>query len=79
MNRTDIARAISEDLLSNDTLNEHDYVTDKLLSVVQDIILEHMKDYILFVRHNIISCMIGTISSLRKEIANNGRLFKVNL
>ena len=47
MNRTDIARAISEDLLNNDTLNEHDYDTDKLLSVVQDIILEHMKDYIL--------------------------------
>ena len=47
MNRTDIARAISEDLLSNDTLNEHDYDKDKLLSVVQDIILEHMKDYIL--------------------------------
>lgn len=47
MNRTDIARAISEDLLSNDALNERDYDKDKLLSVVQDIILEHMKDYIL--------------------------------
>lgn len=47
MNRTDIARAISEDLLSNDTLNEHDYDKDKLLSVVQDIILEDLKDCVI--------------------------------
>ncbi|MGN0496207.1 MAG: hypothetical protein ACI4GW_08265 [Lachnospiraceae bacterium] len=49
MDRKDIARAISEDLLNNDTLNEQDFShdTDELLQYVQSIILEHIKDYIL--------------------------------
>ena len=48
MNRTDIAKAISEDLLDNGALDEHNFGdTDTLLKCVQDIILEHMKDYII--------------------------------
>ena len=48
MNRTDIAKAISEDLLGNGALDEHNFGnTDALLKCVQDIILEHMKDYII--------------------------------
>ena len=48
MNRADIAKAISEDLLGNGALDEHNFGdTDALLKCVQDIILEHMKDYII--------------------------------
>lgn len=48
MNRADIAKAISEDLLDNGALDEHNFSdTDALLKCVQDIILEHMKDYII--------------------------------
>ena len=47
MNRTDIARAIAEDLLNNDVLDEHNfsYDTAAILEYVQNIILEHLKDY----------------------------------
>lgn len=47
MNRTDIAKAIAEDLLNNDVLDENNfsYDMDVLLDYVQKIILEHIKDY----------------------------------
>ncbi len=47
MNRNDIAKAIAEDLLNNDALDEHNfsYDTAALLEYVQNIILEHLKDY----------------------------------
>ncbi len=47
MNRTDIARAIAEDLLNNDVLDENNfsYDTFAILEYVQNIILEHLKDY----------------------------------
>ena len=47
MNRTDIAKAIAEDLLNNDALDEHNfsYDTAAILEYVQNIILEHLKDY----------------------------------
>lgn len=46
MNRTDIAKAIAEDLLNNDILDENNfYDTATILEYVQNIILEHIKDY----------------------------------
>ena len=47
MNRNDIAKAIAEDLLYNDALDEHNfsYDTVTILEYVQNIILEHLKDY----------------------------------
>jgi len=47
MNRTDIAKAIAEDLLNNDVLDENNfsYDTDALLDYVQNIVLEHIKEY----------------------------------
>ncbi|GFI29378.1 hypothetical protein IMSAGC013_00764 [Lachnospiraceae bacterium] len=47
MNRTDIAKAIAEDLLNNDVLDENNfsYDTAVILEYVQNIILEHLKDY----------------------------------
>ena len=41
MNRTDIAKAIAEDLLNNDVLDENNfsYDTDALLDYVQNIVL----------------------------------------
>ena len=47
MNRTDIAKAIAEDLLDNDVLDENNfsYDTAAILEYVQNIILEHLKDY----------------------------------
>ena len=51
MNRTDIAKAIAADLLDNDilddALDEHNfsYDTAAILEYVQNIILEHLKDF----------------------------------
>lgn len=47
MNRTDIAKAIAEDLLNNDVLDENNfsYDTAAILEYVQNIILKHIKDY----------------------------------
>lgn len=47
MNRNSIAKAIAEDLLNNEVLDENNfnYDTDALLNYVQKIILEHIKDY----------------------------------
>ena len=47
MNRTDIAKAIAEDLLNNDVLdkNNFSYDTAVILEYFQNIILEHLKDY----------------------------------
>ena len=47
MNRTDIAKAIAEDLLNNDVLdkNNFSYDTAVILEYVQNIILDHLKDY----------------------------------
>lgn len=47
MSRTDIAKAIAEDLLNNDVLDENNfsYDTAVILEYVQNIILEHLKDY----------------------------------
>ena len=49
MNRTDIAKAIAEDLLNNDVLDENNfsYDTDALLDYVQKTVLEHLKDYVI--------------------------------
>ena len=47
MNRTDIAKAIAADLLDNDVLDKHNFSYDiaAILEYVQNIILEHLKDY----------------------------------
>ena len=47
MNRNDIAKAIAADLLDNDVLDENNfsYDTVAILEYVQNIILEHLKDY----------------------------------
>ena len=47
MNRNDIAKAIAEDLLNNDVLDENNfsYDTEAVLDYVQKIILEHIKNY----------------------------------
>ena len=47
MNRTDIAKAIAADLLENDVLDENNfsYDTAAILEYVQDIILDHLKNY----------------------------------
>ena len=47
MNRTDIARAIAEDLLNNDVLDEHNfsYDTAAILEYVPTTIFERLKDY----------------------------------
>ena len=47
MNRTDIAKTIAKDLLNSDVLEEHNfsYDTAVILEYVQNIILEHLKDY----------------------------------
>lgn len=49
MNRTDIAKSIAKDLLNNDILDENNfsYDTAAILEYVQNIILEHIKDYFL--------------------------------
>lgn len=41
------AKTIAEDLLNNDVLDEHSfsYDTATILEYVQNIILEHLKDY----------------------------------
>lgn len=48
-NRTDIAYQIAADLLDNDAfdLNNFGYDVDSLLSFVQEIILNHLKDYLI--------------------------------
>lgn len=47
MNRTDIAKAIAADLLENDVLDENNfsYDTAAILEYVQNIILDHLKNY----------------------------------
>ncbi len=47
-NRTDIALSIATELLEQDALdlNNFGYDTDSLLSFVQEIILNHLKDYL---------------------------------
>ena len=47
MSRTDIAKAIAEDLLHNEVLDENNfsYDTDTILEYVENIILEHIKNY----------------------------------
>ncbi len=47
--RTDIALAISEDLLKQDALDVNNFScnTDALLDFVQEIILNHLKDYLI--------------------------------
>ena len=47
MNRNDIAKAIAADLLDNDVLDENNfsYDTAAILEYVQNIILEHLKDF----------------------------------
>ncbi len=47
--RTDIAMLIAEELLESDTLdlNNFGYDVDSLLSFVQEIILNHLKDYLI--------------------------------
>ena len=47
MNRTDIAKAIAEDLLNNDVLDENNfsYDTVAIIEYVQNIILDHLKEY----------------------------------
>lgn len=49
MNRTDIAKAIAADLLDNDVLdkNNFSYGTAAILEYVQNVVLEHLKDYYL--------------------------------
>ena len=46
-NRDNIADAIAKDLLDNGILDENNfsYDTNALLDCVQEIILEHLKDY----------------------------------
>jgi|InofroStandDraft_1065614.scaffolds.fasta_scaffold05887_4 hypothetical protein len=48
-NRTDIALSIATELLEQDALdlNNFGYDTDSLLSFVQEIILNHLKDYLI--------------------------------
>ncbi len=47
--RTDLALAIAKDLLDQDTidLNNFSNDTNTLLDFVQEIILEHLKDYLI--------------------------------
>lgn len=47
--RTDIAYQIATELLDNDVfdLNNFGYDVDSLLSFVQEIILNHLKDYLI--------------------------------
>lgn len=47
--RTDIAKAISKDLLYNDALDVNNFGddTDAILDYVQKVILEHIKDYLI--------------------------------
>ncbi len=47
MSRQDIARSIAEDLLNNDVLDEHNfsYDTDAILEYVQNVVIDHLKDY----------------------------------
>lgn len=47
--RTDIAYQIATELLGQDTLNLNNfgYDTNSLLSFVQEIILDHLKDYLI--------------------------------
>lgn len=47
MYRTDIAKAIAEDLLNNNVLDENNfsYDTVAIIEYVQNIILDHLKDY----------------------------------
>ncbi len=70
MNRNDIAKAIAEDLLYNDALDEHNfsYDTAALLEYVQNIILEHLKDYSLLphVCYPCVTCVLrGKIKGFR--------------
>ena len=48
-NRTDIALSIATELLEQDALdlNNFGYDTDSLLSFVREIILSHLKDYLI--------------------------------
>ena len=48
-NRTDIALSIATELLEQDALdlNNFGYDTDSLLSFVQEIMLNHLKDYLI--------------------------------
>lgn len=48
-NRTDIAYQIAAELLEQDTLDVNNFGcdTDSLLSFVQEIILSHLKDYLI--------------------------------
>ena len=48
-NRTDIALSIATELLEQDALdlNNFGYDTDSLLSFVQEIILNHLQDYLI--------------------------------
>lgn len=47
--RTDIAYQIATELLDNDVLdlNNFEFDADSLLSFVQEIILNHLKDYLI--------------------------------
>lgn len=55
MNRSDIAMEIAQELLDNGALDENNFCqdADALISYVQQVILEHFKDYML-VRGNVI-------------------------
>lgn len=48
-NRTDIAYQIAIELLDNDALdlNNFRYDADSLLSLVQEVVLNHLKDYLI--------------------------------
>ena len=50
--RTDIAMLIAEELLESDALDLNNFGrnTDSLLSFVQEIILNHLKDYLIVSR-----------------------------
>ncbi len=47
--RTDVAFSIAEDLLEQDALNLDNFAddADALLNFVQEIVLEHLKDYLI--------------------------------
>lgn len=49
MNREDIAREIAQELLDNEALDENNFCqdADALINYVQQVILDHFKDYML--------------------------------
>lgn len=55
MKRREIARKIAEDLLNSNTLDENNfnYDADMILEYVQDVVLEHLRDFS-FVQGNIL-------------------------